>query len=200
MSTQVYEAAVYTREVKYRNLNGEEKTEILHFALDPMELMRVIAGFAPKKIKSGNPAMNGRDAEITPEEQLKFLHDLVCKAAGIPSRDGEEWTPIPEFSNWIVGKAFLAQMAASDGIRREIANKVVLAPFEAFVGFAKADPSNSPADIKQLDTMMVQMRNVFSVPDERDETLDEKRARLAAEMAALDSTPSNVTPLPPAGE
>jgi len=186
MSNTVYEAAVYTREVEYRNFNGEQKKATLHFALDPIQLMQVIASFAPKKNKkSGNPAQRGQDMEITDEEQLKFIRDLARKSAGEPSEDGETWHPFEDFDNTLAGKAFMTQLTSSDGDRKEFAEKVVLDPFRAFVNFAKNDPSNTPKDVQQFEKMLSQMENVFAAPEVRTETVEEKRARLAAELNSL---------------
>jgi hypothetical protein len=187
MSDLIYEASVYTRTIKYRNFQGEEKSVTLYFALDPLQLMNLIAGFGTKTSKSGNPALRGKPEPITDEDQLKFLRDLACKAAGTPSDDGESWTPFEGFSDSIAGKAFLTKLTSSDGDRREFAEKVVLDPFRAFAEFAKADPTNTPADMQQFETLMQQMENIFKMPDPTQESADQKRARLAAEMAALDA-------------
>ena len=185
MSQLIYEASVYTRTVSYKNFKGQTNTVELYFALDPLELMRVIAGFEPKKIKSGNPALRGKEAEISDAEQLKFVHDLACRSAGSPSDDGEVWTPFEKFSESLAGKAFLTKLASSDGDRKEFSSKVILDPFRAFVQYAVSDDSNTPSDVQQFKTMLTQMENIFKVPDPKEETLDEKKARLAAELAAM---------------
>lgn len=185
MSQPTYEAAVYTRDVHYRNLKGEEKTATLHFALDPITLMRVMAGFKPKQSKSGNPALRNAAAEISEEAQLQLILDLAEKAAGIPSDDGESWSPFYDFHESIAGKTFMTQLTSSDADRKEFAEKVVLAPFKAFVDFAVADPSNSAKDVQQFKTMLSQMENLFKTPITPDETAAEKRARLAAELESL---------------
>lgn len=202
MSNMIYEASVYSREVTYRNFKGEEKTQTLYFALDPLQLMQVIAGFEPKKIKSGNPALRNQDAPISEEQQLKMVRDLAIKSAGTPSDDGESWVPYPEFDNDLVGKAFLTKLAASDGDRKEFSEKVILAPFRAFIGYATTDESNSPKDKQQFAQMLQQMENIFVVPDKPDESMEERRARLAAELASLEGPAegtqgnSGPTPLP----
>lgn len=187
MSNLIYEASVYSREVSYRNFNGEEKTQTLHFALDPLQLMTVISGFEPKKVKSGNPALKGKDAEISDEQQLKFVRDLAVKAAGSPSEDGENWEPWADFDNTLVGKAFLTKLTASDGDRKEFSEKVILAPFEAFVQYANADPSNSDKEKQEFAKMLTQMRAIFAPVEKTPESVEDRRARLAAEMAELDS-------------
>lgn len=187
MSDLIYEASVYTRTVKYRNFKGEENTVVLSFALDPLKLMSIIAGFGSKRktIKSGNPAKNGQEAPFTDEQQLSFVRDLASQAAGSPSEDGESWVPFEDFTDTIAGKAFLTKLASSDGDRREFAQTVILNPFRAFVEFAKADPSNTAADIQQFETMLGQIEKIFTVPDPTSETVDQKRARLEAEMEML---------------
>jgi hypothetical protein len=203
MSELIYEASVYSRTVAYKNFKGEENTVVLYFALDPLQLMQVIATFQPKKIKSGNPARQGQTAEITDEEQLKFVRDLATRAAGSPSEDGESWEKFEDFADTLAGKAFLTKLTSSDGDRKEFASKVILDPFRAFVAFAKADTSNTPKDVQQFEQMLSQMENIFKTPEPRDESLEERRARLAAEMAALDETAGpaegtqNPQPLPP---
>jgi hypothetical protein len=189
MSEIVYEASVYTRTVKYRNFKGEEKKVTLYFALDPLQLMTFIAGFETKKIKSGNPARNGQASEMSAEEQLKFVRSIAVKAAGTPSEDGESWTPFEGFEDDLAGKAFLTKLAASDGDRKEFAEVVILAPFRAFTQFAEADPSNSPADVKQFTEMLTQVERIFAAPDPVKESLEERRARLIREMEALDGAP-----------
>ena len=186
MSELIYEASVYSRTVAYKNFKGEENKVVLYFALDPLQLMQVIATFQPKKVKSGNPARQGQAAEISDEEQLKFVRDLASRSAGSPSDDGESWELFEDFADSLAGKAFLTKLASSDGDRREFSEKVILDPFRAFVGFAKADVSNTPKDIQQFEQMLVQMENIFRMPEKKDETLEERRERLAAELAQLE--------------
>ena len=185
MSQLTYEASVYTRTVKYTNYKGETKEQTLYFALDPIQLMRVISTFTTKPSKSKNPAKQGQSEPISEDDQLKFVQDLAARAAGYPSDNGEEWEPYDNFQNSIAGKAFMTQLAASDGDRKEFADKVILDPFRSFVGFAKADPSNNAAETKQFDKMLVEMENVFKTPDLKTESLEERKARLAAELDAL---------------
>lgn len=196
MSEVIYEAAVYTRTVTYKNFKGVENSVTLHFALDPLQLMALIASFPLKRVKSGNPALNGTIAEVDDESQLKFLRDLASKAAGTPSEDGETWTPFEDFTDSLAGKAFLTKLTSSDGDRKEFAEKVVIDPFRAFVNYARVDETNTPADIQQFDVMLQQMENIFKMPDPAQETADEKRARLQAEIAALAPVP--VQPAAPA--
>lgn len=186
MTELIYEASVYTRTVSYKNFKGETNTTELHFALDPLQLMQAIAGFKPKKSRSANPAVKD-SVEYDDEAQLKFVRDLACKAAGFPSEDGESWEPFTEFSDSIVGKAFLTKLTSSDGDRREFAEKVVLAPFKAFIGYAQADPTNDAKEVAQFGEMLAQMENLFKAPEQRQETLEERKARLQAEMAALET-------------
>lgn len=193
MSELVYEASVYSRSLSYRNFKGEENQVSLYFALDPLQLMQFIAGFEPKKVKSGNPARNGQVEALSGEEQLKMVRDLACKAAGTPSEDGESWEPFENFEDSLAGKAFLTKLASSDGDRKEFAEKVILAPFRAFVNYAKADPSNSQTDTAQFGKMLIQMENIFKAPEAKEETLEERRARLMAEMRALESGPAEGT-------
>lgn len=189
MTIRIYEASVYSRDVSYKNFNGETTERRLFFALDPLQLMQVIATFQPKTVKSGNPALNGKPSELSDEEQLKFIRDLAVKSAGAPSVDGEYWEKFPDFGDSLAGKAFLTKLTSSDGDRKDFAEKVILDPFRAFVGFAAEDPSNSPSDVQNFKTMLAQMENVFKMPEAKTETLEERKARLALELAALD-TPS----------
>lgn len=184
MSQITYEASVFSAVVNYKNFKGQEKSTELHFALDPIQLMQTIASFAPKNTRSKNPAKQGA-AEISDEEQIKFVRGLACKAAGFPSDDGESWEPFEDFENSIAGKTFLTQLVSSDGARKDFAERVILDPFKAFVEFAEADPTNTKSETQQLRTMLAQLENVFI--GKTNESLEERRARLQAEMAALES-------------
>lgn len=186
MSQLTYEASVYKRTVKYKNFKGETNETTLYFALDPIQLMSTIASFAPKTSKSKNPAKQNQP-EISDEDQIKFVRGLAKQAAGFPSEDGETWEPFEDFENTIAGKAFLTQLVSSDGDRKEFSERVILDPFRAFVGYAEADPTNTPKDTQQLKTMLGQLENIFIGKDDN-ESLDERRARLQAEMAALEAT------------
>jgi hypothetical protein len=186
-STIVYEASVYTREVSYKNFKGETNTVRLYFALDPLELMAMIAGFNPKKSKSNNPAQRGKDV-VDEGEQVKFVRDLAIKAAGTPSDDGETWEPFENFENTLAGKTFITKLASSDGDREEFAQKVLLDPFREFVKFAEADPTNTPKDIMQFQQMVVQLERIFAGGKQENETLEQKRERLAREMAELENS------------
>lgn len=187
MSTDItYEAAVYTRDVTYKNFKGEEKTTTLHFALDPIQLMQIIASFGSKKPnRSGNPAKKNAPVEFSDEDQLKFVRDLAKKSAGAPSDDGESWLPFEDFDEHIAGKAFLTKLASSDGDRKEFSEKVIVEPFRAFVSYASADPSNTPKEVQQFQKMLGQIENIFKVPDNPSESVEERRARLAAELESL---------------
>jgi len=186
MTNPVYEASIYTREVSYRNFKGEEVTVEVNFALDPIELLDLIARSesVTTKSKSRDPRKQG-STEIDEGRQFKFLRDIADRAAGYPSADGEQWLPIPNFTDMIAGKAFITKLASSDDDRKEFAEKVMLAPFKAFVDYAKADPSNSPAEIAKFEQMLAQFERVFAV-SVADETLEARRARLAQEMAELE--------------
>ena len=186
MSQITYEASVYSKLVKYKNFKGETNETTLYFALDPIALMQTIANFAPKQSKSKNPAKAGAP-EITDEEQIKFVRGLAAKSAGFPSDDGEMFEPFEGFENSIAGKAFITQLVSSDGERQQFAEKVILDPFRAYVGFAEADPSNTKSDVQSLRTMLTQLENIFT-DKKPEESLEERRARLQAEMAALESS------------
>lgn len=194
MSDLIYKASVYSRTVKYTNFKGDTNETTLYFALDPLQLMQVIATFEPKKQKkSGNPARQNEVAAISDEQQLKFVRDLCARSAGFPSDDGESWEPFEGFSDTIAGKAFLTKLASSDGDRREFSEKVILDPFRAFVDYAAADPTNSPKEIQQFQTMATQLENIFKEPAPKDESLEDRRTRLAAELAALEEGPTAST-------
>lgn len=203
MTNMVYEASIYSRKISYKNFKGEEKTVELNFALDPLQLLATIAKFEPKQSRSGNPALRGKDAPISDEQQVKLIRDLASQAAGTPSDDGESWIPFENFGDSLVGKAFLTKLTSSDADRMEFATKVILDPFRAWVSFAENDTSNSPSEIAQLKQMFFQMENVFKAPAQKELTVEEKRAQLRAQMDALDSEGpaegtqgNNVTPLP----
>jgi hypothetical protein len=187
MSDLIYEASVYSRTVKYTNFKGETQETKLYFALDPLQLMQVIASFQPKKnTRSGNPARQNEVLAITDEEQVKFVRDLCERSAGFPSEDGESWEPFDNFSDTIAGKAFLTKLVSSDGDRKEFTEKVILAPFRAFVEFAVADPTNNAKETQQFKAMLGQLENIFSEKEDPNESLEERRARLAAELASLE--------------
>jgi uncharacterized pyridoxamine 5'-phosphate oxidase family protein len=185
--TIVYEAAVYSRTISYKNFKGEENSLELHFALDPIQMLEVIASVPVKKVKSGNPARRDEDSQISEEGQLKFMRDIANKAAGFPSNDGESWEPFEDFSNTLAGKAFITKLASSDEDRKEFAEKVILDPFRAFVKFAAADDGNNKAEVAQFQKMLAQFERIFTVATNTGESLEDRKARLAAEMAALDA-------------
>lgn len=191
MSEVYYEASVYSRKISYKNFKGEEKTAELNFALDPLSLMTVMSNYVPKKIKSGNPALRGQEAEMSDEQQIRMVRSLAVQAAGNPSDDGESWEPFENFDETIVGKAFLTKLVSSDADRREFSEKVILAPFEAFVRYFEADASNSASEIKEMQVMLERIRKVFAVPDPTTETAEERATRLKAELAALNIAPEN---------
>lgn len=187
MAPIVYEAAVFTREISYKNFKGEVKVQQLHFALDPLLLLQVMAGYTPKKIRSGNPALNGKAAEMTDEDQIKMVRQLAVQAAGYPSEDGESWTPFTDFSDSIAGKAFLTKLISSDADRQEFSDKVILGPFRAYIGYAEVDPSNSPKEIQNFKDMLAKMENIFKTPEVGIETAEQRKARLLAELSAIDT-------------
>jgi hypothetical protein len=189
----VYEASVYTRTVNYKNFKGESRSVELFFALDPLKLLKVIAGFNPKKSKSNNPARRN-ELEISDADQVQFVRDLCIQAAGEPSADGEAWIPFPDFEETLAGQTFLTKLASSDGDRAEFAEKVILDPFRAYVRFAAADETNTPKDVQQFQTMLSQLENIFTAKDKPEESYEDRRARLAAELAAMDGdTPAEPT-------
>lgn len=184
MSNPIYEAAVYTREVTYRNFKGEESTVEVSFALDPVQLLEVIAKTPTQKLsKSGDPRKRGQ-VELDEGRSFTFLRDIANQAAGYPSQDGERWLPITDFLETLAGQAFVTKLASSDADRKEFAEKVMLAPFRAFVGYAKADPGNTPKEIAKFEQMLEQFERVFAV-SAADETLEARRARVAQEMEEL---------------
>lgn len=186
----VYEASVYERTVTYKNFKQEQQSVKLYFALDPLELMAMIASFAPRKSRSKNPAKQGQE-EINDADQIKFIRDVAVKAAGAPSDDGESWEPFEDFENTIAGKAFLTKLASSDGDREEFAQKVLLDPFRAFVKFAEADHTNTPSDIAQFKRMVGQLENIFSTKAPENESREEREARLERDLAALRAEAGN---------
>lgn len=186
MTNPVYEALIYTREVSYRNFAGQEQTVSVDFALDPIELLDLIAtsDSITRPSKSKDPRKRNQE-EVDDGKQFRFLRDIANRAAGYPSADGERWLPISDFTDSLAGKAFITKLASSDEDRKEFAEKVMLSPFRAFVEYAKSDPTNNSAEIKKFETMLSQFERIFSVST-ADETLEARRARLAAEQAELD--------------
>lgn len=181
-----YEASIYSRDITYRNLNGETKTVSLHFALDPLQLMSIIADVPVRKSKSNDPRKKGQPEEISDSDQIKLIRDLASKAAGFKSDDGETWEPFEDFDNQLAGKAFLTKLTASDADRKEFAEQVIIAPFQAFVDFAKVEPSNSKDDVAELEGYLQNLKDVFTGKTKepaKTETLAERRARLTRELA-----------------
>lgn len=182
-----YEAAVFTRTVKYTNFKGEANSTELYFALDPIQLLELIAGIPTNKSKSRNPSRQGEEQPISDAQQVKLVRDLAAKSAGFPSEDGESWEPFDNFADTIAGKAFMTQMVSSDAMRKEFAEKVFIDPFRAYVGFAAADPSNSPKEIQQMQNMLTQLEKTFADSPDPEESLEDRRARLQREMDALNN-------------
>lgn len=189
MTNPVYEAAVHSQKITYKNFKGEEKETELFFALDPYSLLQVMSTYNPKKIRSGNPALNGKDAEISDEEQIKIVRKLAVMSAGMPSDDGEFWINFSEFDTSVAGQAFLTKLATSDEDRRGFSETVILAPFRAFCAYFDADASNSAKEKKDMADTLAKMERVFKVPEVGPETPEERRARLEAQLAELDTTP-----------
>lgn len=187
MTQPIYEASVYSVNVEYRNFKGAQQKAELNFALDPIQLLQIFAGLdtRPNK-KSGNPARR-QETGLSEEGQIKMIRDIAEKAAGFPSDDGESWEPLPDFGNTIAGKTFMTRLITSDEDRREFSEKVIIAPMRAFVAYAKEDPSNSKAEIADLEKTLSQVENIFKVPDPN-ESIEDRRARLAAEMAELEAS------------
>lgn len=182
----VYQAAIFTHEVNYMDYKGKTKKAVLNFALDPVQLLEIIASVPTNTSKSNNPSKKGQNIAISDEQQIKLVRDLAAKAAGWPSDDGETWEPFADFQNQLAGKAFMTLLVSSDQMRKDFADTVFLEPFRAYVSFAAADPSNTPKEIQQMQSMLAQLENTFSEKPNPEETLEEKRARLAADLAALD--------------
>lgn len=181
-----YEASIYSRDITYRNLNGETKTVPLTFLLDPLQLMSIIASVPMQKSKSKDPRKKGQDEGISEEAQIQLIRDLARRAAGFKSDDGETWEPFEDFDDQLAGKAFLTKLTASDADRKEFSERVILDPFRAFIDFARADESNNRSDIAELENYLAELEKLFTgAPDKPAETLAEKRARLAAEIAAI---------------
>lgn len=190
MSEHVYEASVFTRTVSYRDLKGNTKTVELHFALDPIQLMEIIAKMPLTKSKSKNPAQAGKE-ELSDEGMLKFIRDTADRAAGFPSDDGESWEPFEDFGDTIAGKTFVTMLASSDAMRKEFAEKVLIAPFRAFVDFAAQDPSNNKQEVANFQQMLSQFERVLSVDTDPNESVEDRRRRLEADLAALNSSSDN---------
>lgn len=191
MAPIIYEASVYEQEISYRNFKGENKVARLYFALDPLQLLGALAAYTPKKIKSGNPALNGKDVEMSEEDQIKMIRDLAQRSAGSPSEDGESWIPFENFTDSIAGKAFLTKLVSSDKDRKEFSEKVILGPFRAFCSYFEQDNSNSAKEIQEMKAMLTKVERLFSTPNPESETSEERKARLLAELERLDNTSDN---------
>ena len=189
-SPLVYEAEIYRKAISYRNFKGEVQERTLTFCLDPLSLLELISSFEPKRVKSGNPARNGT-TEVTSEQQLQFVRKIACQAAGWPSEDGETWTVWEDFEDDLAGKAFLTKLASSGGDRKDFAEIVLLAPFRGFVNFAKVDPTNSPTDVAMFEKQLGEMENIFRVPEQKDLTVEERRALLESQIKDLERAEGN---------
>ena len=183
-----FETTLFTHQVSYKNTRGEEKSVTLEFCLNPIKLLELVASFQPRKSKSANPARRGQD-EITDEQQIKFLRRLAVAAAGWASEDGESFEPFEEFEDQLAGQAFLTKLLTSDTLRQEFAEIVMLQPFRTFVNFAKAEETNSKKDVQLFETQLAQLENIFKAgAPNPEETVEDRRARLEAELAAMNST------------
>lgn len=188
MSSISYEASVHTRTVRYKNFKGKEQEFELYFALDPMSLLQLIAATNIKaEKKSGNPAKLNTASGFTEEKQINLVKDLAVRAAGFPSDDGESFEPFEGFSDSLAGKTFLTHLVTSDVERDIFADKVILDPFRAFVSFALAEDSNSEADKAHFRDMLKQVESIFA-PKDKNESLEDRKARLARELAALENS------------
>jgi hypothetical protein len=184
-STVTYEAAVYSRSITYTNLKGETKTVELNFALSPIDLMGVLSNVPTNKTRSKDPRKQNQEAGLTDAQQIKLVQSLAAQAAGFISDDGETFEPYETFANDIAGQAFLTKLVSSDADRKEFAEKVILAPFRAFVEYARVDESNTPKDIQDLEKYLADLERAFTFEAKPEETLEERRARLAAELESL---------------
>ncbi len=70
----------------------------------------------------------------------------------------------------------------------------MLNPLRAFVEYAEADSSNTPAEVQEFRLMLSRMENLFKVPAVVPESLEARRARLQAEMDALPGSADDVLP------
>lgn len=185
-----FETTLFTHQVNYKNTRGEEKQVVLEFCLNPIKLLELVASFqTPRKTRSANPA---KANEISDEQQIKFLRRLAVAAAGWASEDGESFEPFPEFEEQFAGQAFLTELLTSDSLRAEFSEVVMLRPFRTFVQFAAADPNNSKKDVQLFETQLAQLENIFKTGAETkpEETIEDRRARLEAELAAMSSDQS----------
>lgn len=191
MAPIVYEATVYEHEISYKNFKGENKVHKLYFALHPMSLLAVFSQIPTKKVKSGNPALNGKDADMTEEEQIKLVRRIAEQAAGTPSDDGESWYPFEGFTESLAGQAFMTKLVTTDQIRRDFSEKVILGPMRSFTQFFEQDPSNSAKEVAELKDMLAKFERVFKTPDPASETAEDRKARLLRELEAIgDDSPS----------
>lgn len=182
MTQPVYETTVYSTQVEYTNLNGVRRNEKLSFAMDPLTLLSVIAAIPMRESKSGDPRKSS--PTMSDEAQLRLIRDLAETSWGHPSNDGEMWVNYEDLSETLAGKAFLTRLTTSESIRREFTDNVLVAPMRAFVSFAKSDPTNSPKDIQEFELMLARIEKVFTEAD-NEETLEERRSRLQAELQGL---------------
>lgn len=189
MTQITYEASVYSRTVSYTNLKGKTQEVELTFALDPIQLLRLMASLPePKKSRSNNPARRAEEeTTISDERQFKFLVDLADKAAGFISDDGESFEPFEGFRDSIAGKAFITKLAASDADRAEFSQKVLVDPFEAFVNYAKAEEGNTKEEIAEFVRMLEQVKRIFGIANDKSLPAEDRRAQLARELAELDA-------------
>jgi hypothetical protein len=175
---------VHSEEITFTNLQGKTIKEELHFLIDPYKLMVLMSDYTPKKVRSGNPALNGKDAPVTDREQLEMVRSLVIEAAGWPSEDGNGWVQNYDFPESLAGKTFLAKLVASDEIRKSFTQVAILEPFRTFVTLFEAVPENTEKEKEDIRKQLAQMENIFKAPS--GETAEQRRQRLTAELAQLE--------------
>ena len=183
----VYISSVYSTEVHYVNFLGEKKTKTVSFALDPVALLTNISNLDAYEKESANRAQRraGVEVGLSQAGSIDLIRELASQAAGYASEDGENWDRDYDFRDSVAGAAFLTYLGTSEEARFEFAENVFIKPFEAFVEFAKANPSNSPAEIKVLDDNLQALRGAFTKGST--ETLEERKARLKAELARVEA-------------
>lgn len=184
MSANVYEAKVHTAHVEYINFKGERQSADVMFALDPVTMLGVISRIKFDKSRSANPQKRNEQT-MSDSASIELVQDLVSTSAGWPSEDGESWEKYENFNETLAGQAFLTKLTSSDAERKEFVRNVMLTPMRAFIGFARLDKTNSPAEIQELEATYANLEKVFneSLEENRTETLEERRERLQRELA-----------------
>ena len=118
---------------------------------------RIVMVVRQRSGKRGKGA-NGTRVAIAMAETATAAESILATYAAIPE-SYLNTDSSPAYSE--VGKAFLAKLAASDADRREFADKVIMDPFRAFIGYAVEDSGNSPADVKEFEQMLTKMEKLF---------------------------------------